>query len=181
MKSPYLQKVVVYLIIPYYVQGRPLPVVNGVISPISMVISYDTSCPSTKPFIGATPPFITGRGPPCKKSGIRKTKKTSHPKKIHFPQIFPKRESPSPQLPTATDDVPRHVRHPTDHRGRGGSAGQGRTCLAEAIGLCQISRHRRFWSSRIWCECLGFLSGLRIFLLMRYTAVNQHSKGKSTI
>ena len=41
-------------------QGGPLLVTNGVISPISMVITS-----VTRPFIGVISPFITGRGPPC--------------------------------------------------------------------------------------------------------------------
>ena len=43
-------------------QGVPLPVINGVITPISRVI---TPVPFIRPFIRVIPPFITSRGPPC--------------------------------------------------------------------------------------------------------------------
>ena len=42
-------------------QGGPVPVINGVMTPISMVIT---------PFIGVVPPFTTSRGPPCTMTGI---------------------------------------------------------------------------------------------------------------
>ena len=46
------------------VQGGPLIVISGVITPISRVIT--PSYPFIRPFIGLITPLIIGRGPPCK-------------------------------------------------------------------------------------------------------------------
>ena len=42
----------------YSVQGGPLPVLNGVKTPISRVISYNPSCPSISPLIGVISPYL---------------------------------------------------------------------------------------------------------------------------
>ena len=44
-------------------QGGPLPVINGVITPKKK--SYNPSYPFVRPFVEVITAFMTGRGPPC--------------------------------------------------------------------------------------------------------------------
>jgi len=48
---------------PTFVQGGPLLVINGVITPNKS--GYNPSYPVTMPFIGVVTLLITSRGPPC--------------------------------------------------------------------------------------------------------------------
>ena len=49
-----------------FTQGGPLPVINGVITSISRVITYNPSFLFIRQFIANITPFVTGFwGPPC--------------------------------------------------------------------------------------------------------------------